>query len=168
MGVSGCGKTTIGQLLAERIGAGFIDADDLHPPANRAKMSAGVPLTDDDRWPWLESVGRAIREETRAGGSIVVACSALKRVYRDRIAASAADVNFIHLTGQWDTITARMQARAGHFMPPVLLTSQLEALEAIHPEERGVAIENSGDPRDVAARIHDLLIDNHPRKQRTA
>jgi gluconokinase len=165
MGVSGSGKTTIGRLLAEGFGAAFVDADDLHPVANRAKMSASVPLTDDDRWPWLESVGRAIHAETRAGGSIVVACSALKRAYRDRIAAAAEGVNFIHLTGPSGTIAARMQERPGHFMPPALLTSQLETLEPLQPDEPGAAFENTGDARDVVARIHDLLVDHHSPKE---
>ncbi|RXZ72623.1 gluconokinase [Agromyces albus] len=157
MGVSGSGKTTIGRLLAEGLGAAFVDADDLHPDTNRAKMSAGVPLTDDDRWPWLESVGRVIRDETLAGGSIV-ACSALKRAYRDRIAAAADDdVSFIHLTGSTATISARMQERPGHFMPPALLTSQLETLEPLEPQERGATFANVGDPREVVSRIRDLL-----------
>lgn len=168
MGVSGSGKTTIGRLLADGLDAAFVDADDLHPAANRAKMSAGVPLTDDDRWPWLESVGRVIRDEMLAGGSIVVACSALKRVYRDRIAAAAEDVNFIHLTGPRELIAARMQERPGHFMPPALLTSQLEILEPLEPHERGAAFENTGDPDEVVSRIRDLLVDNHAQKERTA
>lgn len=168
MGVSGSGKTTIGRLLAEGLGAAFVDADDLHPVANRTKMAAGVPLTDDDRWLWLESVGEAIRAENRVGRSIVVACSALKRTYRERITAAVEGVNFIHLTGPTGTIAARMQERPGHFMPPALLTSQLEILEPLEPDEKGAAFENTGDSREVVARIRDLLLDDHSPKEKTA
>jgi gluconokinase len=157
MGVSGSGKTTIGRLLADDLGAAFVDADDLHPLANRTKMRAGVPLTDDDRWPWLESVGAAIRAQTLVGRSIVVACSALKRAYRERIASAAGGVSFIHLTGNEEIIATRMQERPGHFMPPALLTSQLETLEPLGPHELGAAFMNTGDPREVVARIRDLL-----------
>lgn len=168
MGVSGSGKTTIGRLLADDLDAEFVDADDLHPVANRTKMRAGEPLTDDDRWPWLELVGGSIRSEARIGGSIVVACSALKRVYRERIAAAAEGVTFIHLTGPTMTLATRMQERPGHFMPPALLASQLETLEPLEPDERGVTVENAGDPREVLARIRDLLVDNHSPKEKTA
>lgn len=168
MGVAGSGKTTIGRLLAEGLGAAFVDADDLHPVANRAKMGAGVPLTDDDRWPWLVSVGGVIRAETGVGRSIVVACSALKRAYRERIAAAAEGVTFIHLTGPEEILATRMQERPGHFMPPALLTSQLEILEPLDPDEPGAAFENAGDPREVVARIRDLLADRHSPKEKTA
>lgn len=168
MGVSGSGKTTIGRLLAEVLGAAFVDADDLHPVANRTKMRAGVPLTDDDRWPWLESVGAVIHAETQDGRSIVLACSALKRAYRERIAAAAEGVDFIHLTGTEDILATRMQERPGHFMPPALLTSQLETLEPLEPGEQGAVVENTRDPREVVAQIRDLLAEHHSPKEWTA
>jgi gluconokinase len=127
-----------------------------------------VPLTDDDRWPWLESVGASIRAETLAGRSIVMACSALKRAYRERIAAAAHGVTFIHLGGTEEILAARMQKRPGHFMPPALLTSQLETLEPLEPDEPGAAFENAGDPSELVARIRDLLADHPLPKEKTA
>lgn len=126
MGVSGSGKTSVGLALAERLGIGFVDADDLHPAANVEKMKAGIGLTDDDRWPWLDSVGRKLA----VNASVVVACSALKRSYRDRIrAACGAPLRFIHLSGSRDEIATRMAARRDHYMPLSLLDSQFATLE---------------------------------------
>jgi gluconokinase len=165
MGVSGSGKTTIGRLLADTLGGAFVDADDLHTMANRAKMSAGVPLTDDDRWPWLESVGAAIRAETQVGRSIVLACSALKRAYRERIAAAADGVTFIHLTGTEDVLATRMRERPGHFMPPALLMSQLEILEPLESGERGALVENTRPPLEVVGEVCELLRPSRPGMQ---
>lgn len=127
MGVSGCGKSTVGSLLARRLEVPFLDADALHPPANVAKMSAGVPLTDEDRMPWLDAVAR----ELAAPGSVVVACSALRRSYRDTIRATAPDAVFVHLQGLRDLLAARIAARLDHFMPASLLDTQLETLEPL-------------------------------------
>jgi carbohydrate kinase (thermoresistant glucokinase family) len=146
MGVSGCGKSSVGISLAEALGARFIDGDDLHPEANKAKMSAGIPLDDSDRWPWLELVSQALAEEVveTSGGSFsgtVVACSALKRVYRDRILAGAPNTFFVHLDGSREILEQRLGARSGHFMPATLLDSQLATLEPLGADEPGVVID---------------------------
>ena len=138
MGVSGSGKSTVGARLAEKLGVPFVDADDLHPITNVDKMSAGIPLTDDDRWPWLEKVGQAIAAASATG--IVVACSALRRSYRDTIRAAAPDAQFVHLDGSRDLLASRLGSREGHFMPATLLDSQLEALEPLGDGERGLVI----------------------------
>lgn len=128
MGVSGSGKTTVGELLAERLGCGFSDADDFHPAANVEKMRAGIPLTDDDRWPWLKALRQAIDDWQATGKSRVIACSALKAVYRD-ILSPHDDVIFAFLKGSAETIAGRLKARKGHYMNPNLLASQLATLE---------------------------------------
>ena len=128
MGVSGSGKSTVGAALAAALGWPMIDADDLHPPENVAKMASGTPLTDDDRWPWLDRVVDALRERTRGGGNVVLACSALKQRYRDRL-ARAGDMRFVHLRGAPETIAARIANRRHRYMPATLLASQYEALE---------------------------------------
>ena len=156
MGVSGSGKTTVGRELARLLGVPFMDADDLHPQANRDKMAGGTPLTDDDRAPWLSTVGHVIGEQLAAGRGVVVACSALRRRYRDAITSAAgAPVRFAHLSGQADLIRTRMDARAGHFMPPALLDSQLETLEPLAADENGSAFSIDAGPAHVAARIRD-------------
>lgn len=129
MGVCGCGKTTVGERLAAQLGWPFRDADEFHPPANVAKMSKSIPLTDEDRWPWLAAI-RAYMEETQAkGGSAVVTCSALKEIYREKLLQHEAWVKFVHVHGDPAIIRARMQGRKGHFMPTTLLDSQLAILE---------------------------------------
>jgi gluconokinase len=128
MGVSGCGKTTIGRALAEALRWPFLDADDFHPEANVAKMRAGTPLTDDDRWPWLDRLTAEMTAINAREGNVVLGCSALKQAYRDRL-ARAGDVRIVHLKGDQTTIEPRLAARAGHYMPPSLLASQLAALE---------------------------------------
>ena len=135
MGVSGCGKSTVGAAFARAIDAQFVDGDDLHPPENVAKMASGQPLTDADRWPWLDRVGAALT------GDVVIGCSALKRAYRDRIRAVAGPVRFLHLAGSREVIAARMAARPGHFMPLGLLDSQFAALEPLAPDEDGVTVD---------------------------
>lgn len=137
MGVSGAGKTSLGQALAAALGADFTDADDLHPPENRARMAAGQPLTDADRWPWLDLVAQALA----APGARVVACSALKRVYRDRLRAGAGPVVLVWPHGPAAVIAARMAARKGHFMPPALLESQLATLEPPDPDEAAIRVD---------------------------
>ena len=119
MGVSGAGKSTVGQLIAARLDCPFRDADSFHPPANIAKMSSGQPLTDEDRWPWLRAIAAWIAEHRAAGTTCVVTCSALKRVYRDIVTdQQRADVRLVYLKGDFDLIAARLAARKGHFMPP--------------------------------------------------
>jgi len=137
MGVSGCGKSSVGIALAEALGARFIDGDDLHPEANKAKMGAGIPLDDSDRWPWLDLVGQELAE----GSATVIACSALKRAYRDRIRAAAPGTLFVHLDGSRDILERRLGARTGHFMPATLLDSQLGILEPLKTDEPGAVID---------------------------
>lgn len=128
MGVSGCGKTAVGQALAAELGWPFFDGDDFHPPANVAKMTAGTPLTDADRWPWLDRLAAEMAAVNTRGGDAVLACSALKQAYRDRL-AGAGDVRFVHLAGDPETIAARLASRAHRYMPSTLLASQLATLE---------------------------------------
>jgi carbohydrate kinase (thermoresistant glucokinase family) len=140
MGVSGSGKTTVGGALAKRLGVPFRDADEFHPRSNVEKMSAGTPLTDEDRWPWLDAIAAAIRN-TPPGEGIVVSCSALRKIYRDRIIRAAGHpVTFVHLEGTKATISPRMATRTGHFMPPSLLDSQLATLEPLAADEPGFRV----------------------------
>ena len=141
MGVSGCGKTSVGQALAKRCGVNFIDGDALHPQSNIDKMASGTPLTDADRAPWLEAVGNALGQST---GTTVIGCSALKRIYRDTIRTQAGEpVHFLHLDAPQAILQCRVDGRAGHFMPPALLQSQFDALEALAPDEAGTRIDIS-------------------------
>ena len=130
MGVTGSGKTTVGQRLAESLGWQFNDADDFHPPANKTKMHAGIPLTDEDRWPWLRAIRAVIEEALAANAGAVVTCSALKRAYRDVLSGGLPNVHYVHLTGDPDVLSARLAGRRGHFMNPALLDSQIATLEA--------------------------------------
>lgn len=136
MGVSGCGKSTFGAALAARLGLEFLDGDDLHPAGNIAKMAAGIPLDDADRAPWLAEIGARLA----APGGRLVACSALKRAYRDTIRAAAPGAVFLHLTGPREVLAARMANRPGHFMPTALLDSQLSTLEPPGSDERALDI----------------------------
>ena len=151
MGVCGCGKTAVGEVLAQRLGARFVDADALHPPENVAKMSAKIPLTDADRQPWLEKVRREVIDSTPPGSVTVLGCSALKRAYRRVLMDGLTDVRLIHLHGTDELIAARLAARKGHFMPPALLTSQLATLEPPEADE-GVAVSIEGSVAEVAQR----------------
>ena len=128
MGVSGSGKTAVGQALAADLRWPFFDGDDFHPEVNVAKMTAGTPLTDADRWPWLDRLAVETMAVNDRGGNAVLACSALKQTYRDRL-GRAGDVRFVHLKGDYDTITARLAARSHRYMPPSLLASQFATLE---------------------------------------
>lgn len=143
MGVSGSGKTTIGSLLADRLGLAFVDADDLHPAANIAKMAAGHPLDDDDRRPWLARVGRRLHEAEGTG--LVVACSALRRDYRDQIRAAEPNAEFVYLEASKALLDARVRGRHGHFMPVRLLGSQLDTLEPLQADEGGVTVHLTAD-----------------------
>ena len=140
MGVSGCGKSTIGRLLAAHYVTEFIDADDLHPAVNKEKMAAGMPLDDDDRAPWLRAVGQAMADAVAAGTPPVVACSSLKRGYRDRLREAAPDAFFVHLDGTFDLLWDRVSHRAHEFMTPTLLRSQFATLEPLQPDERGATV----------------------------
>ena len=149
MGVSGSGKSSVGSALAQRLGAAYVDADDLHPPANIAAMRAGHPLTDEDRWPWLDDVGRWLADHTAPPGG-VTACSALRRAYRDRLRRWAPATVFVHLDGDPALVAARQAARHGHFMPSSLQASQQATLEPLAPDEAGVVV-------DVAAPVEETV-----------
>lgn len=139
MGVAGCGKSAVGAALAARLGATYLDGDDLHPQANIDKMSRGEALTDEDRWPWLTLVGQKL---AAPDGILILGCSALKRRYRDHIRKEAgAPVLFVHLAGSRKLIATRMAARAGHFMPASLIDSQFAALEPPGPDENAVTVD---------------------------
>ncbi|AEM87899.1 gluconokinase [Streptomyces violaceusniger] len=150
MGVSGTGKTTVGPLLAEELGVPYAEADDFHPPANIAKMSAGTPLDDDDRRPWLDAIGAWAHDHAAGGG--VVSCSALKRTYRDRLRSAAPGIVFLHLTGDRELIAERMKERKGHFFSGKLLDSQLATLEPLQPDEYGVAVDVGPEPELITER----------------
>ncbi|TDD70553.1 gluconokinase [Jiangella aurantiaca] len=151
MGVSGSGKTTIATRLADQLGRPFAEADDMHPPANVAKMSAGTPLTDEDRMPWLATVRDWLTAQAEQGRSAVVTCSALRRVYRDVLRGAAGGVTFVHLHGDAALLAERMKRRKGHFMPASLLQSQLDTLEPLEPDEYGVRVPIDGTPDDIVA-----------------
>lgn len=148
MGVSGSGKSTVGRAAAGRLGRAFVDADDLHPAANKRKMAAGVPLDDEDRAPWLEAVG-----ERLAAGDVVVACSALRRSYRDALRAHAPQAAFVHLDGTREQLTERLAGRDHEYMPASLLDSQLATLEPLEGDERGMAVPIARDVDELAAAI---------------
>lgn len=141
MGVSGSGKSTVAACLAERLGWAFVDGDDFHSAAHVAKMRAGHPLDDDDRAPWLEIVGRTLHEHGERGDGLVVACSALKGMYRDQIRSQAPAALFLHLSGSLEVLTRRIEGRSGHFMPAALLQSQIDTLEPLAGDEDGYVLD---------------------------
>jgi gluconokinase len=155
MGVSGSGKSTVGAALAGRLRVPFEDADDLHPPENVAKMTRGEPLDDHDRWPWLERIGEWLVEHADGG---VIACSALKRKYRDQLRHHAPGTEFLHLHGSREVIARRQASRPGHFMPGSLLDSQFAILEPLAPDERGLAV----DVDQSIDAIVQAYVDQHP------
>jgi gluconokinase len=153
MGVSGCGKSTIGRLLAARTGWPFLDADDLHPASNVAKMAKGEALTDSDRWPWLDLVRSWIAERRLAGESAVIGCSALKQSYRDRLREADPELRFAYLQGDRAVLLERLARRHGHFFPNQLLDSQLADLEPPTPDERPIIVQIGQSPEAVADTI---------------
>ncbi|MDQ2811010.1 MAG: gluconokinase [Actinomycetota bacterium] len=156
-GLSGSGKTTVGAMLAGRLGWPFADADSFHPAANVEKMRAGLPLTDDDRWPWLRAIGAWMDERIAAGESAVVTCSALKRSYRDLLLGGRPQARMIFLEVGRDTLAERLAARQGHFFPGQLLGTQFDAFEPPQPGERAVSIVPAGDPAATVASIIAVL-----------
>ena len=157
MGVSGSGKTTIAMKLAERLGWQMLEGDKLHPPANIAKMQAGTPLDDADRWPWLHAIADAIDKWRANGVSGVVACSALKRAYRDILIGSRPDVRIVYLQGSHAMIAQRMAARHGHFMPTGLLDSQFATLEEPDAAERAIMVSIAPQPDAIVDAIIEKL-----------
>ncbi|HJV97711.1 MAG TPA: gluconokinase [Arthrobacter sp.] len=149
MGVSGCGKSTVGSLLGERLGVPFFDGDDFHPPANKAKMAGGTPLDDNDRAPWLAEIGAALATPAPGAGSRIIACSALKRRYRDVLRSFAPDLVFIHLSGEAATISGRLSGREHEYMPSSLLASQLATLEPLGPDEAHIVADILDDPASL-------------------
>jgi carbohydrate kinase (thermoresistant glucokinase family) len=152
MGVSGSGKTTIAEALAARLGWAFIDGDALHPAANVAKMRGGTALTDEDRWPWLDAIAAWI-DARRADGHGVVTCSALRRVYRDRLLAGRGDVRLVYLQGSFALISARQAARKGHFMPSSLVASQFATLEEPGVDEHPITVSVDASPEEIVAAV---------------
>lgn len=160
MGVSGTGKTSVGQALAGQLGMTFVEGDSLHPPANIAKMSAGTPLDDHDRRPWLDSLGVLLASHHADGVSTVLTCSALKRSYRDLLRARvpAGSVIFVHLAAPFDVLRARMESRK-HFMPASLLQSQFDALEPLGADEDGGVFDVTAPLADVVADVQRFVCD---------
>lgn len=157
MGVSGTGKSTIAAGLAGLLGYAFLEGDLLHPPANIEKMTRGVALTDADRWPWLQAIALHLAESARRGISTVATCSALKRAYRDVIREAAPDTFFLHLSAPFEVLEERIQSRAGHFMPPSLLQSQVSVLEPLGDDESGAVVDVSGPSAAVVAAAAELI-----------
>jgi gluconokinase len=152
-GVSGSGKTTVGRLLADRLGWPFADGDSFHPAANVAKMAAGIPLTDDDRWPWLAAIGAWMDARIAVGGSGVVACSALKRRYRDVLRRGRPEVRLVFLAVSRDEDLARLRARSGHFFPAALMDSQFSDLEPPGPDEGALVLAARESPDELVEQI---------------
>eukprot|EP00667_Euglena_gracilis_P023441 EG_transcript_26480 len=151
MGVCGCGKSTVGQALADALGVQFVDGDTYHPAANVQKMHSGVPLTDEDRIPWLQAIADDIRLWVAAGRSTVVACSALKRAYRDTLRSAGGAVYFLHLNGTRDVLAQRVGQRTAHFMPLALLDSQLATLQPVDGEVKCLTVDVSQPVEEVVA-----------------
>jgi gluconokinase len=169
MGVSGSGKSTVAAELVERLGWEFAEGDDFHPPENVAKMRAGQPLDDDDRWPWLQTLASWIGDHEKAGTSVVVTCSALKRSYRDLLREGHPSVWFAHVTVDADLLRKRIENRTGHYMPPSLLDSQLATLHPLQEDEPGEGISGAGSPEAVVDELLTSLdsergLDLGPRK----
>jgi gluconokinase len=149
MGVSGCGKTTVAQGISERTGLPYGEADRFHPPENIAKMESGTPLTDEDRWPWLRELASWMAAQSAQGFSTVIACSALRRSYRDVLRNGPPGLQFVHLHGDPELIRTRMSSRSGHFMPASLLQSQLDTLEPLQDDEDGLVLDLALAPEEL-------------------
>lgn len=160
MGVSGAGKTLVGRMLAERLGVPFVDGDDLHGEANARKLASGMALTDEDRRPWLDAVGRVLRRD-----DVVVACSALRRIYRDRLRLHRPGVALVHLDGDAEILEERVHARAHAFMPADLLASQLATLEPLENDEAGLVVDIALAPAQIVDRIVEWVAASGPRKR---
>jgi len=161
-GVSGSGKTTVGAMLAGRLGWPFADADDFHPAANVEKMRAGIPLTDEDRWPWLRAIAAWMDEHIARGESAVVGCSALRRSYRDLLLGDRPEALMVFLAMDREVLTRRLAARVGHFFPEQLLASQLEALEPPGPDERVIRVVPADTPAATVEAIIAILWPGDP------
>ncbi|WP_019481917.1 gluconokinase [Arthrobacter sp. TB 23] len=159
MGVQGSGKSTIGSLLAERLGVAFVDGDDLHPVDNKTLMAAGTPLTDDNRLPWLHTVGEVLAEGRKAG--VVVACSALKLAYRDLLRGHVPELVVVHPHGTIELVAARISAREHEYMPPSLLASQYESLQTLGDDERGLTVDLSLPPQAMVDHIVAFLSESN-------
>ncbi|WP_458759437.1 gluconokinase [Afipia sp. TerB] len=157
MGVSGSGKSTIGAALGERIGFAFEDGDAYHPDANVAKMHAGIPLTDEDRWPWLKAIAAAIDRKAAAGTPVIIACSALRRAYREVLVHGRDDVRIVYLKGTQDLIAKRLARRDNHFMPSSLLDSQFATLEEPAADEGVITVSIDGTVDDIVSDIVEQL-----------
>jgi gluconokinase len=157
MGVSGSGKTTVAKGIASAMGWEFAEGDDFHSDANVAKMSAGQPLTDEDRWPWLRAIGSWLSGREASRQNAVVTCSALRRAYRDLLRAGRPDVRFCHVEADAQLIEERVTQRTGHYMPPALLPSQLATLEPLQPDEPGVTVSVAGAPEATVERALEAL-----------
>ena len=153
MGVSGAGKTLVGTLLAGALGVAFLEGDDLHPADNVRRMAQGIPLTDDDRRGWLAGIAARLAEARRTGAGLVVACSALKRAYRDVLRRADPDIRFVHLTGDPGLIARRLSQRVGHYMPATLLGSQLATLEIPAPDEEAWSFDLADSPESLVSQI---------------
>ena len=151
MGVSGCGKSTVGRSLAQALQVPYLEGDDLHPPCNVQRMAAGVALTDEDRQGWLQTIASRLQAATQGGVGLVVTCSALKRVYRDTLRAETPGLQFVYLHGDKALLEQRMQQRQGHYMPPSLLQSQLQTLEPPGDDERPIRLDIAQAPQELVA-----------------
>ena len=157
MGVQGCGKSTIGRMLAERLGEPFFDGDDLHSEESKAKMGAGVPLTDTDREPWLRRIAELIASEAAARRHVIIGCSALKRSYRDLLRSTVATTRFVHLAGSFEVMTERIQGRNHEYMPTTLLASQFETLEELAGDEAGIVVSVEQTPAQIVDEVLEYL-----------
>ena len=163
MGVAGSGKSTVAHALRERLGWSLAEGDEFHPEANIAKMSSGTPLTDEDRWPWLDAIAEWTATEDSSGRSTIVTCSALRRIYRDRLRTAPGRTLFVHLVGTPELLAERMRERTDHFMPPSLLPSQLATLEPLQADEAGTDIDIDRSVEEIAELAMSALDLNPPR-----
>ena len=168
MGVSGCGKSSVGRLIAKRLACEFLEGDDLHPPRNIERMAAGIALTDNDRRDWLLEIAQQLADARASRHALVVSCSALKRSYRDMLRTAASRLAFVHLHGSRALLESRLRARPGHFMPSSLLDSQLQTLEPPGADERAITLDAALPPAEIAAQAAAWLtlpIPNPPRNR---